>query len=120
MQEDRLALAVTTCVNGPAFKKRLSERHVHFAVAFAMDLEGSLATAAGSVRCEARVEGRCSRDPDAVHHRKTRPVNEGKALLGRARLCLRSRLHIGADNGFDPNSAVTQPVPEGLRNVAAK
>jgi hypothetical protein len=37
-------------------------------------LEGSVATAAGSVRCEAEVEGRSSRDPYALHPCETRPV----------------------------------------------
>src|SRR4051812_18591159 len=76
---DRLvALAVRAYVNGPAIKERLSEPLENFAVPLAQDLEGSLATAAGSVRCEAGIEGRCSRDPHAVHQGKTRPVDEGK------------------------------------------
>src|SRR4051812_36518456 len=55
---DRLvALAVRAYVNGPAIKERLSEPLENFAVPLAQDLEGSLATAAGSVRCEAGIEG---------------------------------------------------------------
>ncbi|MGY2938508.1 hypothetical protein ACVWZ6_008110 [Bradyrhizobium sp. GM6.1] len=89
---DRLALAVTAYVNGPAFKKGLPKRHEDFAVTFAKDLEGPLATAAGSVRGEIRVKGRCSRDPHALHQGKTRPVDEGKALVREARVNRRSNL----------------------------
>src|SRR5437870_1765676 len=87
-------------VNRPAFKDRLSERHEDLAVPLAQNPVRSLATAAGSVRGEVRVEGRCLGDPDALHQLKTRAVNKRKTLLGRARLYLRSRIRIGADIGW--------------------
>jgi hypothetical protein len=77
-------------VNGPPLSKRLSKRSEDLAVAFAQDLERPLA-AAGSVRRQIRVEGRCLSDPDALHDGKTRPVDEGKTLLREFPLDLPSR-----------------------------
>lgn len=113
-KEDRLALPVMAHVN------RLSERHEASAVALAQYLEWSLAPAARSVRGEVRVECRCSSDPQALHQRKTRSVDQGKALVRKPCLDLRSRIQIRAEDGFDPNSAVAQALPEAFRNVLSE
>ena len=79
-----------------------------------------LATAAGSVCAEVRVERRGSGGPQALHQRKTRSVDQGKALVRKPCVNLRSRIQIGADDGFDPNSAVAQTLPESVRNVLSE
>jgi hypothetical protein len=89
-------------------------------VAFAQDLERSLATAAGWVRGEVRVERRCSGDPQALHQRKARSVDQAKALVWKPCLNLRSRIQIGAPDGFDPDPAAAQPLPETFRNVLSE
>jgi hypothetical protein len=79
-----------------------------------------LATAAGSVCAEVRVERRCSGDPQALHQRKTRSLDQGKALVRKPCLDLRSRIQIRAEDGFDPNSAVAQALPEAFRNLLSE
>lgn len=106
-------------MNGPAVKKGLSERHEDLAVAFAKDLEGPLPTAGGryaakpGLKVAARVIPMRSMRAKLVRSTMEKLVRE-------ARPYLRSRIQIGADDGFDPNSTVGQPLPEDFSHAATK